>query len=309
MAFQHQSVMLDQVLELFKGRMIQRFVDGTLGGAGHSAAILEALPEAELLGLDRDEVAIAAASQRLAPFGGRAHVMHAQYSDMLEAAHSLGWENVDAVLLDLGVSSPQIDTPERGFSFRFDAPLDMRMDQTTGKTAAQLLNELPEKELADIFFQYGEEHKARQIARAVVARRQKAPWEGTQDFAAMVSGIVGHGQKNGLPPATRCFQALRIAVNDELGELERGLKAALELLSPGGLMTVISFHSLEDRMVKQFFAYQAAECVCPPGLPICVCGKVSTLEVLTHKPMRPTEEEQAGNSRASCAKLRAALKK
>ena len=309
MTFQHYSVMLEQVLEMFRKHPIQRFVDGTLGGAGHSAAILEALPEAQLLGLDRDEAAIEAASQRLTAFGARVHIMHLQYSNMLDAAHSLGWESVDAVLLDLGVSSPQIDTPERGFSFRFDAPLDMRMDQSSGRTAAQLLNELSEKELADIFFQYGEEHKARQIARAVVARRERAPWQGTQEFAAMVSGIVGHGQRNGLPPATRCFQALRIAVNDELGELERGLKAALELLASGGLLVVISFHSLEDRMVKQFFAYQAAECVCPPGLPVCVCGKVSTMEILTRKPLRPTEEELAGNSRASCAKLRAAVKK
>jgi len=308
MAFEHQSVMLDQVLELFKNRKIQRFIDGTLGGAGHSAEILRALPEAELLGLDRDDMAIAAARQRLADFGGRVHVMHSRYSEMLDAAHSLGWETVDAVLLDLGVSSPQIDTPERGFSFRFDAPLDMRMDQSTGKTAAQLLNELPEKELADIFFNYGEERKSRQIARAVVARRQHAPWQNTQEFAAMVSGIVGHGQKNGLPPATRCFQALRIAVNDELGELERGLKAALELLAPGGLLVVISFHSLEDRIVKQFLAYQAAKCICPPGFPVCVCGKVSTMEILTHKPLRPTEQELSVNGRASCAKLRAALK-
>jgi 16S rRNA (cytosine1402-N4)-methyltransferase len=308
MAFEHQSVMLCEVLELFKGHGIQRFVDGTLGGAGHSSAILEALPKAELLGLDRDEAALAAARLRLAHFGERVHVMHSQYSCMLEAAHSLGWDTVDAVLLDLGVSSPQIDTPERGFSFRFDAPLDMRMDQSTGRTAAQLLNELPEKELADIFYQYGEERKSRQIARAVVAQRERAPWRGTKEFAAMVSAIVGHGQKNGLPPATRCFQALRIAVNDELGELELGLRAALELLAPGGLLVVISFHSLEDRMVKQFLAYQAATCVCPPGLPVCVCGKVKTMEVLTHKPLRPTEEEQAVNGRAACAKLRAAVK-
>ena len=309
MTFEHKSVMLGEVLDLFKGRNIHRFIDGTLGGAGHSAAILEAHPEASLLGLDRDETALAAATERLAPFKGRWQALHSCYSRMAEAARSIGWDSVDAVLLDLGVSSPQIDTPERGFSFRFDVPLDMRMDTSQGRTAAELLNGLSEKELADVFFKYGEEHKSRQIAKAVVARRQQRPWQGTMEFAKLVSAIVGHGQKNGLPPATRCFQALRIAVNDELGELERGLQAALELLSPGGLLLVISFHSLEDRIVKQFFAYQAATCVCPPGLPVCVCGKQSRLEILTRKPLRPTDAELAANSRASCAKLRGALKK
>ncbi len=308
MVFEHKSVMLNQVLELFREHGVKKFIDGTLGGAGHSSAILKELPEAQLLGLDRDDMALAAAEVRLAEFRGRARVEHSCYSRMEEAAKAVGWQQVDAVLLDLGVSSPQLDTPERGFSFRFDAPLDMRMDRSCGVTAAELLNTLPEKELADIFYNFGEERKSRQIARAVVARREREPWKGTLEFAKLVGGIVGFGQKNGLPPATRCFQALRIAVNDELGELRQGLEAAVRILAPGGLLVVISFHSLEDRMVKQFFAREAASCVCPPGLPVCVCGKIRTLDILTHKPMRPEEAELECNGRAACSKLRAAVK-
>ena len=308
MPFAHTPVMLNEVVALFREQGITRFIDGTLGGAGHSSALLEALPNACLLGIDQDPVALEAAGERLAPFGKRATIARGNFSDMETIAEQHAFHDVDGVLLDIGVSSPQIDTPERGFSLRFDGPLDMRMNPDSTLTAAFILNNYSEKELANIFYQFGEERKSRQVARAVVARRQQKPWERTGEFAELVESIVGKAHQHGLNPATRCFQALRIAVNDELGRLEKGLKTALDLLKEGGIIAVITFHSLEDRIVKDFFNYEALTCTCPPGIPICTCGKVQRLKVLTKKPVRPSDVECAANPRAACAKLRAAQK-
>ena len=309
MTFRHTPVLLNETIALLKDATGTRFVDGTLGGAGHASALLTARPDASLLGIDRDEEAVEAATARLAEFDGRATIRHGNYSDMRRFAAELGWESVDGgILLDLGVSSHQLDEASRGFSFRFDAPLDMRMDRSSSLTAAKILNEYTEKQLADLLYEYGEERKSRQIARAVVERRVQRPWATTGEFAELLERIVGRAHQHGLPPATRSFQALRIAVNDELGALERGLQEALHLAAPGARLAVITFHSLEDRLVKHFFQHEAAACICPPGLPICTCGKVQTVRILTRKPIRPTDEECHANPRAACAKLRAAIR-
>ena len=227
---------------------------------------------------------------------------------MKAIASSIGWDHADAVLMDIGVSSPQIDDPARGFSFRMDGPLDMRMNRNDTTTAAVLLNTASQEELETIIRDYGEEHKARFIAKEIVKRREKKPWETTGEFNQLLENIVGFKGQHGLPPATRTFQALRIAVNHELDELSDALKRALELLSPNGILAVITFHSLEDRIVKKFFQYEAATCVCPPKMPICTCGKKQTIEILTRKPITADDEELNNNPRAACAKFRAAMK-
>lgn len=306
MTFSHLPVLLQPTVDLLVQTPGTRFVDATLGGGGHTQALLEARPDIELLGIDRDANAIQAATARLQPFAERFQAVQAPFSSLTDVVRQHGWDRIDALLMDIGVSSPQIDQPERGFSFRFDGPLDMRMDTTAGATAADLLNTLSERELADIFYRYGEERRSRQVAAAVVRRRAQKPWTHTGEFAELLEQVIGRAHQHGLPPATRCFQALRIAVNDELGELQTALEQAVRLVAPQGRIAVISFHSLEDRIVKQFFREQAASCVCPPGLPICTCGKVSTLDILTHKPITATEEELRDNPRASCAKLRVA---
>ena len=304
--FQHIPVLLAPVLDLLAETPGTRFVDATLGGGGHSQALLARRPDIRLLGLDRDPAAIAAATERLRPFGDRLTAVQATFSSLEQVVHDHGWSQIDALLMDIGVSSPQLDLPERGFSFRFDGPLDMRMDPSHGPTAADLLNTLPERELADILYRYGEERRSRQVAAEIVRRRRECPWARTGELAELLERVVGRAHQHGLPPATRCFQALRIAVNDELGELERTLRQAVRLVAVGGRIAVITFHSLEDRIVKQFFREQAASCTCPPGLPVCVCGKVSTLRILTPKPLTASEQELQDNPRAACAKLRAA---
>lgn len=305
-SFQHIPVLQQPALELLCGRGGRRFIDGTLGGGGDSAALLERLPQCEVLGIDRDPAAIAVCRERLARFGGRFHPFHGCFSQLDEAAAALGWETVDGILLDIGVSSPQIDTPERGFSFRFDAPLDMRMNPENGEaTAADLLNTLPEEALADIFFRYGEERKSRIVARRIAERRRQQPWRRTGELAELLERVVGRAHQHGLPAPTRVFQALRIAVNRELEELEKALDASARVLCPGGRLVVISFHSLEDRTVKRFMQYSAQPCICPPGFP-CTCHKQVTFEILTRKPVVADERELALNSRAACAKLRAA---
>ena len=304
--FQHIPVLLAPVLDLLAETPGTRFVDATLGGGGHSQALLARRPDIRLLGLDRDPAAIAAATERLRPFGDRLTAVQATFSSLEQVVHDHGWSQIDALLMDIGGSSPQLDLPERGFSFRFDGPLDMRMDPSHGPTAADLLNTLPERELADILYRYGEERRSRQVAAEIVRRRRERPWARTGELAELLERVVGRAHQHGLPPATRCFQALRIAVNDELGELERTLRQAVRLVAVGGRIAVITFHSLEDRIVKQFFREQAASCTCPPGLPVCVCGKVSTLRILTPKPLTASEQELQDNPRAACAKLRAA---
>ncbi|MFA6930146.1 MAG: 16S rRNA (cytosine(1402)-N(4))-methyltransferase RsmH [Lentisphaeria bacterium] len=306
MEFKHQSVLLDETIRLLCENGGGRFIDGTLGGGGHSELLLETLPECQVLGIDCDRDALQAARSRLEKFAGRFHAVKGRFSQLAELAQQHGWDSVDGVLLDLGVSSPQIDTPERGFSFRYDAPLDMRMDRQSPVTAAVLLNTLGEQKLANLFFEYGEERRSRAIARAIVQRRESRPWERTGELTELLEKIIGRQHQHGLPPATRTFQALRIAVNQELEELENALQAAMDITGKGARIVVISFHSLEDRMVKNFFRQEAADCVCPPGMPICVCGKVSTLRLITKKPRIACDEERRRNSRSSCAKLRAA---
>jgi 16S rRNA (cytosine1402-N4)-methyltransferase len=308
MNFKHQSVLLDEAVSLLSANNGRRFIDGTLGGGGHSRKLLETLPNCEVLGIDRDRSALAAAQENLTGFCSRFKAVKGRFSALAEMAREHGWKSVDGVLLDLGVSSPQIDTPERGFSFRFDAPLDMRMDRQSPVTAAVLLNSLEEEELANIIFEYGEERRSRAIARAIVQRRQSRPWERTGELAELLEKIVGRRFQHGLPPATRTFQALRIAVNQELQELQLALEGAMEISAKGARIVVIAFHSLEDRLVKKFFRQEAATCVCPPGLPLCVCGKKAALRLITRKPVVASEEELNRNPRSSCAKLRAAEK-
>ncbi|NMA44001.1 MAG: 16S rRNA (cytosine(1402)-N(4))-methyltransferase RsmH [Oligosphaeraceae bacterium] len=308
MTFQHQTVLLDEAVGLLCENGGERFIDGTLGGGGHSERILQLLPQAQVLGIDRDPEALKAAGLRLQGYGERFKTVHGRFSQMHKLAEQIGWQKVNGVLLDVGVSSAQIDNPERGFSFRFDAPLDMRMNPQEGQSAADLLNNLSEQELADILYHYGEERKARRIARAIVERRVSKPWESTGELNALLERIVGRAKQRGLPPATRSFQALRIAVNAELEELELALQKALQLCESGGRIAVICFHSLEDRIVKSFFRHEAAACVCPPGLPICDCGKRASLKLVNKKPLIADEAERQQNPRASSAKLRVAEK-
>ena len=296
-----------------EGRTVRRIVDGTVGYGGHSALLLQRKPDAELLGLDRDGDALAAARERLAFAGDRVHLVHSDYSRMADRAAALGWDKVDTILLDIGVSSRQIDDAERGFSFRFaQAPLDMRMDRSRGRTAADLVNTLKEEELSNIFRDYGEIREARRLARRIVELRQTKPFLTCGDLAAVCDEIIGgfhrRGGRKGPPAPTLAFQALRIAVNGELDELRDGLRAAVDLLSPGGRMAVISFHSLEDRIVKNFIRDMAMNCKCPPGTPVCICSWRAVLKPLTKKPVEADERELAANPRAACAKLRAAEK-
>ena len=308
MTFSHIPALFQPVTTLIAEHGPQRIIDATIGGGGHARGLLERLPDAQLLGIDRDDTAITAASQNLEPFKDRVVIRKGVFSDMKAIAASIGWDHANAVLMDIGVSSPQIDTPERGFSFRMDGPLDMRMNQEDTMTAATLLNTASQEELETIIRDYGEEFKARLIAKEIVKRREKKPWETTGELNQLLEKIVGFGHQHGLPPATRTFQALRIAVNHELDELTNALKSALEILAPNGILAVITFHSLEDRIVKHFFQYEAATCVCPPRMPICTCGKKKTIEILTRKPVTADEEELKNNPRAACAKLRAAMK-
>ena len=304
----HLPVLLDEVLALLvpAGRAPARVIDGTLGAGGHSAALLDA-GAGELLGLDVDPQALGEAAQTLARFGERARIAHASYAAMTDEAAHIGWDALDAILLDLGVSSMQFDTPERGFSFRYDAPLDMRFDPEGDRpSAADLINTLDADELAEIFWKYGEERESRRLARAIVKGR---PFTTTTGLATAIERAMPRRHTDKIHPATRVFQALRIAVNDELGVIEAALPRAIDLLRPGGRLAVISFHSLEDRLVKDAFRLAATDCICPPRLPVCVCGHVASVELLTRKPVTAAEAEMAANPRSRSAKLRAVQKK
>ena len=279
-------------------------MDGTLGAGGHAAGLLaESEPGGQLLGLDVDPHALDLASQKLAPFGERAWLKKAPYTSLLEELASLGWDSVDGILLDLGASSMQFDTPERGFSFLADGPLDMRFDPANPLTAGQIINTWPEEELAEIIFRYGEERASRRIARAILHHR---PIDGTRQLAAVIERAIGrHGPHH---PATQTFQALRIAVNDELEAVEKVLPMAMQALNSGGRLAVISFHSLEDRLVKEYFRRESKDCICPPQQPICTCGHKASLKEITRRPITPSEAETSRNSRARSAKLRVAEK-
>lgn len=308
MAFVHIPVLPREAVTWLNVQPDGLYIDGTLGGGGHTELILRAGGRCQVLGIDRDGDAVKAAGERLASFGARAHLFRGCFSDMDAFAGELGWERVDGILLDVGISSHQLDTPVRGFSFRSDGPLDMRMDRRARTTAATLLNTAGEEELRRIFREYGEEPRAGAVARAVVRRREEKPFSRTAEFAELCEAVAEKRQGRKLPPATRCFQALRIAVNEELEELRAVLDRAIALLKPGGRLVVISFHSLEDRIVKHAFRDAAATCVCPPGMPVCRCGKTATLNVLTRKPVFAADDELAANPRAGSARLRAAEK-
>jgi 16S rRNA (cytosine1402-N4)-methyltransferase len=286
-------------------------VDCTLGAGGHAAGILQASsPDGSLLGLDVDPNAIALAGQRLADFGSRVVIRKASYRTLREQLDTLGWPPVEGILLDLGASSMQFDTPERGFSFQQEAPLDMRFDPQQATRAADLVNKLPEAELAEVIYRYGEERKSRQVARAIVLAR---PLSTTRQLAEVVARAVSAGRKSRagegrIHPATRTFQALRIAVNAELDALEAVLPQAVAALAPGGRLAVIAFHSLEDRIVKSYFRQESRDCLCPPRQPVCTCGHHAVIREVTRRPIRPETAEIEHNPRARSARLRVAEK-
>lgn len=310
MTFEHISVLKNEVLEhlTFAPDTPARLIDGTLGGGGHSFALLEKYPSLELLGIDRDDNALHAASEHLAPFRDRIKLVKGNYSELGNIAEENGWNSVDGVLLDIGVSSHQIDTPERGFSWRENGPLDMRMDQSSPLTAARLLNRTGEEELCRIFRDYGEIRQARKLAAAVTTRRLEKPFAETADLVAVCDEVLGRARKGELPRPTLVFQALRIAVNSELDELRTGLQAAHGLLKTGGRLAVISFHSLEDRIVKNFMREAATDCICPPGLPVCCCNHRASLRLVTRHAVTAEKQELEQNRRSAPARLRVAEK-
>lgn len=308
-AFHHLSVLPDEVLRFLEPSDGKTYLDGTLGGGGHSALILEKAPGAFLIGIDRDQAALDAAAARLAAHGDHIRLLHGDFADVAEHLDNLGIAALDGFILDLGVSSHQLDTRERGFSFQQDAPLDMRMDTGSGETAADLVNELPEAELERIIGEYGEERWAKRIASFIVRERAESPITTTFRLVDIIKGAVPKAKwDERIHPATRTFQALRIAVNSELESLERGMRAALDLLKPGGRGVIISFHSLEDRIVKHIFREYAEGCTCPRQMPVCVCGKQPRVKVLTGRPVTAAEAETDENPRARSAKLRAVEK-
>lgn len=307
--FRHLSVMPDEVIRFLAPGDSKTYLDGTLGGGGHSLLILENAPNALLVGIDRDQAALAAAGKRLAAFGDRFRPVHGDFAGLAGHLEALGISALDGFILDLGVSSHQLDTGERGFSFQQDAPLDMRMDTSRGETAADLLNDLPEQELERIIGEYGEERWAKRIAAFIVNSRNESPITTTFQLVDIIKGAVPKAKwDERIHPATRTFQGLRIAVNHELESLERGMRAALDLLKPGGRGVIISFHSLEDRIVKHIFREYAEGCTCPRQLPLCVCGKQPRVKILTGRPVTATQQETDGNPRARSAKLRAVEK-
>jgi 16S rRNA (cytosine1402-N4)-methyltransferase len=308
--FRHISVMSAEVLHYLAPQSGKVYVDGTLGGGGHARQILEAsAPDGILIGFDRDADALKAASENLATYESRVRLFHCNFADMAEKFVQLGVSGIDGFLLDLGVSSFQLDKGERGFSFQQDAPLDMRMDGTSGETAADLINHLSERELAKIIRDYGEERWAVRIAAHIVQARIESPVETTLQLADIIKGAIPRAKwEERLHPATRTFQALRIAVNDELGSLEQGLRAAIKMLNRGGRIAVISFHSLEDRIVKNIFRDAATGCICPKEVPVCICGRTPQLKKVTGKPVLPGREEVLSNPRSRSAKLRVAEK-
>lgn len=303
MEYSHIPVLLDQTIEALNIKEDGIYVDGTAGGGGHSQEIAKRLKSGRLISIDRDPDALAAASKRLEPYP-QAKVVEGNFSDMREILDNEGIGLVDGILLDIGVSSFQLDAPQRGFSFHNDAPLDMRMSKS-GATAADLVNSLTAQQISKILFEYGEEKFSRSIASAIIREREKSPIETTGRLAEIISSAVPAKAKRNGHPARQSFQALRIAVNGELDNLSKGLDEASESLNIGGILAVITFHSLEDRMVKQRFASLCKGCTCPPDFPVCVCGKVPFGELLFRSPKTASEDELEKNPRSRSAKLRA----
>lgn len=283
------------------------YLDGTLGGAGHSYEIASRLTTGRLIGLDRDEVALAAARERLKPFSDRVTLVHSNFQALSAVLDDLGIAKVDGMLFDLGVSSPQLDDKERGFSYMADAPLDMRMDRSEGLTAYDVVNTYDQESLKRILYTYGEERYAPKIAAAIVKRRAEKPIETTLELAELIRGAMPpQALREKQHPAKRSFQAIRIAVNDELTAVERMLASAIDRLNPGGRLAVITFHSLEDRLVKSAMQEAAKGCICPKEFPVCVCGRTPKVKILTRHPIVADEAELAENPRARSAKLRVA---
>jgi 16S rRNA (cytosine1402-N4)-methyltransferase len=301
----HVPVLSQESIELLRPRPGTAFVDCTLGLGGHSRLVLERIrPGGRLLAIDRDEAALEAVRAELGGVEPAPVLRHGDFRDLARIAREAGFERVDGVLFDLGVSSPQLDDPGRGFSFRYDGPLDMRMDRASPVTAEQVVNQLPERELAGLIRRLGEERWAARIAQYIVRRR---PLRTTRDLAAAVEAAIPRAAwPRDIHPATRTFQAIRMHVNDELGSLDLGLRGALEILTEGGRLAVIAFHSLEDAAVKRFIAEESRDCICPPRQPVCTCGHRAALRPLTRKPLRPTAQELAANPRSRSARLRAA---
>ncbi len=309
MEFSHVPVMYSQVLESLAVRPDGTYADGTLGGGGHASGVCAKLgPKGRFIGIDRDEDALAAASDRLLnrePSPCEKHFVHSTYAEMKAVLQQLGIPAVDGILLDLGVSSFQLDNPERGFSYMNDAPLDMRMDAEDAFTAEDVVNGYSEGELFRIIKDYGEERWAKRIAGFICKARKKEAIKTTFQLVDIIKAAVpAAARREGPHPAKRTFQAIRIEVNDELGQLRRALDDLMDVLAPGGRLAVISFHSLEDRIVKEAFRKRLDPCTCPPGLPVCVCGKVADVRKVTGKPLLPDEEELESNPRARSAKLR-----
>ena len=306
----HRPVLLEETLKFLAPERGGLFVDGTVGYGGHSEAILKSSPNTRVLGIDLDDAALTYTRERLAPFGERFRAFQANFRAINAVLQQANERDPNGILVDLGVSSLQFDSPERGFSFRFDAPLDMRMDPTKGDTAADLLQQLPESEIARIIFEFGEERHSRRIARRIVeCREQGKPITTTTELADLVRQATGGHKRNQIHPATRTFQALRIAVNNELEGLGKFVESAVDLLIPGGRFVGISFHSLEDRILKRELRKLSGYCQCPPSLPVCSCGARKTVEILTRRPVTAGDRELAENPRARSAKLRAAEKK
>jgi 16S rRNA (cytosine1402-N4)-methyltransferase len=301
---EHVPVMLDEALALLRPCAGGRYVDGTLGGGGHAEAVLEAsAPSGQLLGIDRDEEARRRAARRLARFAPRVHIVAARFDQLGECLEQLGWDGVDGILLDLGVSSFQIDEAERGFAFTRQGPLDMRMDRSSSISLGAWLHGVSEAELRRVLRRYGEEPQARRIARAIVAAERRGELHDTAALAALVARVVG--RSTGHHPATRTFQALRIAINGELESLERFLIDAYRLLRPRGRLVALCYHSLEDRLVKQAFRLWGRSCLCPSSIPVCRCDWSRKATLLTRRPLRPSAAEVARNPRARSARLRA----
>ena len=306
MEFKHYSVLLNEVIDNLNIKPDGIYVDGTLGGAGHSSHIAEKLSgKGRLIGIDQDEDAIKAASERLKPFGDRVTIIRDNYENAVSRIKELGIDHVDGILLDLGVSSFQLDNEERGFTYRFDTPLDMRMDRRQELTAGTIVNEFSEMEIFHIIRDYGEDKFAKNIAKHIVARRSEKPIETTFELNDIIkAAIPARMREKGGHPSKRTFQALRIACNRELDVLENSLDGMIDFLAPGGRICVITFHSLEDRIVKNNFRKNENPCTCPPEIPICVCGKKSKGKVITRKPILPSEQELEENTRSASAKLR-----
>jgi 16S rRNA (cytosine1402-N4)-methyltransferase len=303
--FYHVSVLLDECIQALNIKPDGIYVDGTLGGAGHSSQIAARLTTGRLIGIDRDPKALKAAGERLAPYADRVTLVHSNFSQLDEVLENLGIEGVDGILLDLGVSSPQLDEAERGFSYMADAPLDMRMNSEDSLTAHEVVNTWPKEELRRILYEYGEERYAPQIAAAIERRRAEKPIETTLELVDVIrSAMPPAALREKQHPAKRSFQAIRIAVNDELGAVGRVLEVAVPKLNRKGRLAIITFHSLEDRLVKNGMAANAKGCTCPPNFPVCICGNKPKVKLISKKPIVSGSEELERNPRARSAKLR-----